>query len=154
IWAATGGGYFWPIWPILGWGIAVACHAAPLLARIGTRPPGAATQMHAGSQQAPDGTTSVDEVAAKIREERPSMRSITAPDGTVTILFSDIEASTLVNERLGDLRWLELLRTHHAIVRDQVREHGGYEVKAQGDGFMIAFPSARRAVQCARAMQR
>src|SRR5947207_3440864 len=61
IWAATGGGYFWPIWPILGWGIAVACHAAPLLARIGTRPPGAATQMHAGSQQAPDGTTSVDE---------------------------------------------------------------------------------------------
>lgn len=24
IWLATGGGYFWPIWPVLGWGIGVA----------------------------------------------------------------------------------------------------------------------------------
>ena len=30
IWAATGAGYFWPIWPILGWGIGVGSHAAPL----------------------------------------------------------------------------------------------------------------------------
>src|SRR3954454_10907646 len=35
IWAASGGGYFWPIWPILGWGIGVACHAAPLVALRG-----------------------------------------------------------------------------------------------------------------------
>lgn len=28
IWAATGAGYFWPVWPILGWGIGVASHAA------------------------------------------------------------------------------------------------------------------------------
>src|SRR5439155_22093325 len=49
---------------------------------------------------------------------------------------------------------LRLLGPHHAIVRDQVREHGGYEVKALGDGFMIAFASARRAVRCARAIQR
>src|SRR4051795_922297 len=37
IWAASGGGYFWPIWPILGWGIGVGCHAAPLLAGRGGR---------------------------------------------------------------------------------------------------------------------
>jgi class 3 adenylate cyclase len=95
----------------------------------------------------------MDEVAATIGEERPSMHAVAAPDGTVTMLFSDIEASTAVNERLGDVRWLELLRRHHAIVRTQVREHGGYEVKAQGDGFMIAFASARRAIYCARAIQ-
>lgn len=76
------------------------------------------------------------------------------PDGTVTILFTDIEDSTALNERLGDQRWLEVLRTHNAIVRDCVREHGGYEVKAQGDGFMIAYPSARRGLGCAIAMQR
>jgi hypothetical protein len=35
IWAASGGGYFWPVWPILGWGIGLGCHAAPLLARGG-----------------------------------------------------------------------------------------------------------------------
>ena len=28
IWAASGGGYFWPIWPLLGWGIGVGAHAA------------------------------------------------------------------------------------------------------------------------------
>ena len=98
--------------------------------------------------------TSVHEMASTVGSERPSLRPAAAPDGTVTILFTDIEASTRLNERLGDVQWLELLRAHHAIVREQVHEHGGFEVKAQGDGFMIAFPSARRAVQCARAIQR
>src|SRR3954469_5663412 len=37
IWAASGGGYFWPIWPLLGWGIGVGCHAAPLIATRGRR---------------------------------------------------------------------------------------------------------------------
>jgi eukaryotic-like serine/threonine-protein kinase len=102
---------------------------------------------------AADTATSVDEVAATIGHERPSLRPAAAPDGTVTMLFSDIEASSAMNDRLGDVRWLELLREHHAIVREQVHEHGGYEVKSQGDGFMIAFASARRAVECARAIQ-
>jgi class 3 adenylate cyclase len=79
---------------------------------------------------------------------------VTAPDGTVTILFSDIEGSTALNERLGDMRWLELLQAHHLVVRDQVKTYGGFEVKSQGDGFMIAFPSARRAIECARAIQK
>jgi class 3 adenylate cyclase len=38
-------------------------------------------------------------------------------------------------------------------VRDQVQAFQGFEVKSQGDGFMIAFPSARRAIQCARSIQ-
>jgi class 3 adenylate cyclase len=142
IWAAAGGGYFWPIWPILGWGIGVGCHAAPLLATRGARRRRRLTQ-----------ESSVDEVAASVADERPSLRSAAAPDGTVTILFSDIEGSTALNERLGDVRWLELLRAHNRVIRDQVGECGGFEVKAQGDGFMLAFPSARRAVQCALAIQ-
>src|SRR4051794_1904530 len=36
IWAASGGGYFWPIWPMLGWGIGVGAHGAPLLATRGS----------------------------------------------------------------------------------------------------------------------
>jgi class 3 adenylate cyclase len=59
-----------------------------------------------------------------------------------------------LNERLGDIRWLQLLRIHNSIVRNQVRDHGGYVVKGQGDGFMVAFASARSAVLCARAIQR
>jgi class 3 adenylate cyclase len=142
IWAASGGGYFWPVWPILGWGIGVGSHGAPLLARRGSRP-----------HHRIDPVSSVDEVASSVAAERPSLRSAAAPDGTVTILFSDIEGSTALNERLGDMRWLELLRAHNTVVRGQVHAYGGFEVKAQGDGFMIAFASARRAIQCARAIQ-
>jgi class 3 adenylate cyclase len=156
IWAASGGGYFWPIWPILGWGIGVASHAAPLIARRGSR-----SQRDAPAPSVPPRAreeekvvSSVDEVASAVEAERPSLRPVAAPDGTVTMLFTDIEGSTALTERLGDVRWLELLRLHNAIVREQVHEHGGYEVKSQGDGFMIAFPSARRAVDCARAIQR
>src|SRR3954447_11981261 len=140
IWAATGGGYFWPIWPILGWGIGLGCHAAPLLATRGARPE-------------LDHHSSVDEVASTVGSERPSLRAAAAPDGTVTILFSDIEGSTALNERLGDVRWLELLRAHNRVIRSEVAAHDGFEVKAQGDGFMIAFPSARRAIRCAVAIQ-
>lgn len=143
IWAASGAGYFWPIWPMLGWGIGLAAHGAPLMARRGS----------GSSRPAAEGPTSVGDVASTVGSERPSLRPATAPDGTVTVLFSDIEGSTELNERLGDVRWLELLRAHHAIVREQVHQHGGFEVKSQGDGFMIAFPSARRGVQCARAIQ-
>src|SRR3954453_15365042 len=140
IWAATGGGYFWPIWPILGWGIGLGCHAAPLLATRGARPE-------------LDRHTSVDEVASTVASERPSLRPAAAPDGTVTIQFTDIEGSTAINGRLGDVRWLDLLRIHNRLVREQVHAFGGFEVKSQGDGFMVAFPSARRAIQCAQAIQ-
>jgi class 3 adenylate cyclase len=156
IWAASGGGYFWPVWPILGWGIGVGCHGAPLLARRGTPPRhGAAPALERtrGPHPGPDPVSSVDEVALSVAAERPSLRPAAAPDGTVTILFSDIEGSTALNERLGDMRWLELLRAHNRVVRDHVQACGGFEVKSQGDGFMIAFPSARRAIQCARAIQ-
>lgn len=141
IWAVSGGGYFWPIWPLLGWGVGLGCHAAPLLAGVGTKP----------ARVRP---SRIDEVEASARSDRRSLEPAAAPDGTVTILFSDIEGSTELNARLGDVRWLELLRVHHAIVRRAIREHDGFEVKVQGDGFMIAVPSARRAAQCALAIQR
>jgi class 3 adenylate cyclase len=47
-----------------------------------------------------------------------------------------------------------VLRAHNAVVRDCIREHGGYEVKSQGDGFMIAYPSAVEGLRCAIEMER
>ncbi|HZO60127.1 MAG TPA: adenylate/guanylate cyclase domain-containing protein [Solirubrobacterales bacterium] len=153
IWAVSGGGYFWPVWSLLGWGLGLAAHWAVVFHRKGWQSPGMAPAGESNAAPVRDTPTSVEEMASSVGSERPSLRPAAAPDGTVTILFTDIEASTQLNERLGDVRWLELLRAHHAIVREQVHEHGGFEVKSQGDGFMIAFPSARRAVQCARAIQ-
>ena len=77
-----------------------------------------------------------------------------ALDGTVTILFSDIEDFTGITERLGDIRAQDVLHSHNDIVRRAVASCGGHEVKSQGDSFMIAFASARRALNCAVDMQR
>jgi class 3 adenylate cyclase len=98
--------------------------------------------------------TSIDAVASAVTLELPDLRPHTAPDGTVTILFSDIEGFTQMTERLGDQRAQQVLRGHNSIVRHQVAAFGGFEVKALGDGFMLAFSSARRALQCAMAIQR
>jgi class 3 adenylate cyclase len=77
-----------------------------------------------------------------------------APSGLVTILFTDIEGSTSLTQRLGDAKAREVLRPHERIVREALRAHGGAEVKAMGDGFMASFASATRALECAIAMQR
>jgi len=86
--------------------------------------------------------------------DQPDLRGHAAPDGTVTILFSDIVGFTAMTERLGDQGAQAVLRSHNTIVRQQLSAHGGFEVKSQGDGFMLAFASARRALQCAIAIQR
>jgi eukaryotic-like serine/threonine-protein kinase len=101
-----------------------------------------------------DVTTSIDEMVSELEQERPDMRAHAAPDGTVAILFSDIEDSTVLTERLGDERWLEVLREHNAIFREQLARHDGYEVKSQGDGFMLAFPDPCEALECAIDVQR
>ena len=54
--------------------------------------------------------TSIDSVARAVESERPAITIHPAPDGTVTIMFSDIEDSTVLTERLGDQAWQELLQ--------------------------------------------
>jgi len=70
------------------------------------------------------------------------------------MMVTDITGSTGLAERLGDRRWAEVLRDHDALVREHVTRHGGTEVKAQGDGFLVVFPSARRAILTAVEVQR
>ncbi len=76
------------------------------------------------------------------------------PEGTVTVLFTDVEGSTDLTTRRGDEAAQAILRAQRELVRHQIDEHGGHEVKGTGDGFMVAFSSARRAVACAIGIQR
>jgi len=76
------------------------------------------------------------------------------PEGTVTVLFTDVEGSTDLTTRRGDEAAQEILRVQRELVRQQVERHSGHEVKSLGDGFMVAFASARRAVACAVGIQR
>jgi class 3 adenylate cyclase len=98
--------------------------------------------------------TSIDNVAQAVQTDHPDLKKHAAPDGTVTIMFSDIEGSTALADRLGDARFMEVLREHNTIIRDQVKAHGGFEVKSEGDGFMVAFQSAGKALACASAIQK
>lgn len=110
---------------------------------------------HAGLALATADALSMKPLAERLRElTGPDLRANAGPDGTVTIMFSDMEDSTGMTEKLGDLRAQELLREHNAIVRELVAVHDGFEVKSMGDGFMIAFSSARRALLCAVGIQK
>jgi class 3 adenylate cyclase len=87
-------------------------------------------------------------------EEEARAAPMAAPGGLVTILFTDMEGSTTLTQRLGDAGAQEVLRTHNTIVREALKAHGGGEVKHTGDGIMASFPSALRALECAIAIQR
>jgi class 3 adenylate cyclase len=81
-------------------------------------------------------------------------RSAAPAAGPVTILFTDVEGSTALTERLGDAGAREVLRQHERTVRECLKAHGGSEVKTMGDGFMASFGSATQAVECAVAIQK
>jgi class 3 adenylate cyclase len=98
--------------------------------------------------------SSIEDLAGWAQVERPDLVRLSAPDGTVTIAFSDIEDSTALNEELGDRSWVRLLGRHEKAVRRIVDAHGGQVVKSQGDGFMIAFAAPAEAVASAVAIQR
>jgi class 3 adenylate cyclase len=70
-----------------------------------------------------------------------------------TVLFTDIVTSTETAARLGDLRWRELLRRHHAVVRRALRAHRGREIDTAGDGFFAIFRQPGEAIHCAVAVR-
>ncbi len=76
------------------------------------------------------------------------------PAGTVTLLFTDIEGSTRLSQRLGDTRYRALLEEHRRILRTAVAEHGGLEFGTEGDALFAVFVSASQAVSAAVAAQR
>ncbi len=70
------------------------------------------------------------------------------PQGTVTVLFSDIEGSTRLVSTLGE-RWGEALSTQRAAMRTAFDAHGGREMGTEGDSFFVVFGSASEAVLAA-----
>jgi class 3 adenylate cyclase len=91
--------------------------------------------------------SSIEDLADWAEVERPDLARVT-PDGRVVILFSDIEESTALNERIGDRAWVKLISSHDKLISGLVRQRSGHVVKSQGDGYMIAFARADQAVRC------
>jgi predicted ATPase/class 3 adenylate cyclase len=75
------------------------------------------------------------------------------PIGTVTFLFTDIEGSTRLLDRLG-ARYGDLLTDHHRLIRAAVEGADGTEISTEGDAFFVVFRSAADAVRAAVTGQR
>jgi predicted ATPase/class 3 adenylate cyclase len=75
------------------------------------------------------------------------------PMGTVTLLFTDVEGSTRLLERLGRERYAEALDLHRRLLRGAFECHDGYEVDYEGDAFFVAFARAGDAVAAAAEAQ-
>lgn len=98
-------------------------------------------------------TTPAEELNRWVAEQRAEIDEVVGDDGTVTLMFSDIENSTSLNERLGDDAWVRLLDDHDDVVRRAVSRNGGHVVKSQGDGFMVVFAAPAQAVEAAGEIQ-
>ena len=68
---------------------------------------------------------------------------------TLTVLFTDIVASTEHQARIGPRQWSRLTDQHDAMVRSALARHRGHEVKTTGDGFLATFDATGRALRCA-----
>ncbi|MBJ7593304.1 MAG: adenylate/guanylate cyclase domain-containing protein [Candidatus Dormibacteraeota bacterium] len=97
---------------------------------------------------------SLGSLSAWAVRERPDLHRVTGKDGTVTLMFSDIEGSTALNEKLGDDAWLEVLTVHDKLVRRCIRHKRGQVIKTLGDSFMAAFADPDAALSSAVAVQR
>ncbi len=76
------------------------------------------------------------------------------PTGTVTFLFTDIEGSTALLQRVGDETYVSLLQQHRRAITDAVDEHGGVVFGTEGDALFCAFEDAGAAVDAALGAQR
>ena len=77
-------------------------------------------------------------------DPRPA-RSIALPTGTVTLLFTDIEGSTRLLQRLGR-GYESVIADHNRLLREAFAAEAGVELDAAGDGLHVAFSSARAAI--------
>src|SRR5690349_14532586 len=89
--------------------------------------------------------SSIEDLADWAEVERPDLARL-APDGKVAIMFSDIEESTALNERIGDRSGVRLIGKDDKMVRRYAQ--------SQGDGFMIAFAEPEQAVRCSLEIQK
>lgn len=87
------------------------------------------------------------------RIEEPDPGEPIVNSGLRAILFTDMEGSTSLTQRLGDEKAMEILRAHNSIVRQALTGAGGHEVKHTGDGIMASFQSVVGAVQCSMEIQ-
>jgi class 3 adenylate cyclase len=158
--------HFWPIWPILVWGLGLVTHAGFVVSNIAFG--GSAKRRR--RRMAKDAMTSTKDLAKDVvsaidkaherRMDRDARRNkretgrtqAPAPPAPsrrwVTVMFCDVAGSTSHNERLGDDEWHRVLGHIRGVIRSALAQRGGSEVGTQGDGMLARFESPADAVLC------
>ncbi len=77
--------------------------------------------------------------------KRSKMSSKTAPVGKLALVFTDVQGSTQLWEKKTETA-RHSLKAHDAVMRASLQRHGGYEVKTEGDAFMVAFQDPAKAL--------
>jgi len=88
-----------------------------------------------------------------LKGEKKVRPTSSPPTGTITFLFTDIEGSTRLLDKMGD-QYTIALSDHHEILRTSIQKWNGREMDTQGDSFFVAFTYAKDAVLCAVEAQR
>jgi class 3 adenylate cyclase/DNA-binding NarL/FixJ family response regulator len=129
----------------------VTRHVHSLLAKLGVNSRAAAvayaSERGFASQPPPRGSTLTG--AAPVSDGRASETQVHQ-----IILVTDMEGSTAMIQRLGDVQAHELLRVHNTIIRDCLHKHRGIEITHTGDGIEASFLAASSAIACAVAIQK
>jgi class 3 adenylate cyclase len=73
------------------------------------------------------------------------MRAVEEPHGGLTLVFTDIEGSTVLLRELKGSYGL-LLRVHHRMLERAFEEHRGRSMGSEGDSLFFVFPTAHDAV--------
>ncbi|HYO45546.1 MAG TPA: nickel-binding protein [Gemmatimonadota bacterium] len=77
-----------------------------------------------------------------------------ADGGFRIVLFTDIEGSTSMTQRLGDAEAMKIIKAHDSLVHREIEARHGSVIKHTGDGTMAAFPAASAAIYAAMAIQK
>jgi pimeloyl-ACP methyl ester carboxylesterase len=94
-----------------------------------------------------------DAILDEVEEFLTGVRRGPGPERVLaTVLFTDLVGSTERAVELGDRRWRDLLASHHAVVRRELRRFRGNEVDTAGDGFLATFDGPARAIRSAKAI--
>jgi predicted ATPase/class 3 adenylate cyclase len=72
---------------------------------------------------------------------------------TLAFVFTDIQGSTALLQRVGDGVYGRVLADHHALIQSALAAHEGREVDTQGDAFFAVFSSPRACVTAVLEMQ-
>jgi pilus assembly protein CpaF len=80
--------------------------------------------------------------------------SVGQTEGTVTVMFTDMEGSTNLLSTRGFTESHEIMKAYESIIDEKVAEHAGRRIKGLGDGLMVSFGSSRHGVECALEIQK